>query len=73
MVAMKGTFDGKVIIPDEPGQLAPNQRVLVIPTDLVRDTSRDASTNFAKWLGAGNAKPLNPSPKFKSDDDLWAE
>jgi len=29
MVAIKGHFDGKVIVPDEPLNLPPNQRLLV--------------------------------------------
>jgi hypothetical protein len=29
MVAIKGHFDGKVIVPDEPLNLAPNQRLVI--------------------------------------------
>lgn len=27
--------------------------------------------NYAEWLGLGLRAPLNPSPRFHSDDDLW--
>ncbi len=66
MVAIKGHFDGKVIVPDEPVGLAANQRVLV--TIQVID---DRRTDFNSWIGIGTKKPLNPSPRFKLDRDLW--
>lgn len=66
MVAIKGHFDGKVIVPDEPVELQPNQRVIVMlqPID-------ERQTDFLAWLGLGNQAPLNPAPKFASDDGLW--
>jgi len=27
--------------------------------------------NYKEWLGLGLRAPLNPSPRFHSDDDLW--
>jgi hypothetical protein len=27
---------------------------------------------FASWRGAGLQAPLNPSPRFRSEDDLWS-
>lgn len=27
--------------------------------------------NYREWLGLGIGAPLNPSPRFQSDDDLW--
>lgn len=31
----------------------------------------EGHTHFTSWLGAGNGGPLNPSPRFHSDHDLW--
>jgi len=28
-------------------------------------------THFTTWLGLGSEGPLNPSPRFAGDDDLW--
>lgn len=27
--------------------------------------------DFSTWIGLATNIPTNPSPKFKSDDDLW--
>lgn len=27
--------------------------------------------DFREWIGAGLAVPPNPSPRFRSDDQLW--
>jgi hypothetical protein len=40
MVAIKGHFDGKVIVPDEPLQLRPNQR-LIVHVQPVEDRATD--------------------------------
>lgn len=66
MVAIKGHFDGKFIVPDEPLDLQPNQRLLVHvhPVD-------DCVTDFHTWIGLGTNAPQNPSPKFNADRDLW--
>jgi hypothetical protein len=66
MVAIKGHFDGKVIVPDEPVDLRMDQQVLIhVLPDL------EQKTDFRAWLGLGTRIPQNPSPRFKSDDDLW--
>ncbi|HYG64161.1 MAG TPA: hypothetical protein VEL74_16415 [Thermoanaerobaculia bacterium] len=36
-----------------------------------RERRRRAPTEFSKWLGLGHREPENPSPRFRSDDDLW--
>ncbi|MGB7156929.1 MAG: hypothetical protein WBD40_02615 [Tepidisphaeraceae bacterium] len=66
MVAIKGHFDGKVIVPDEPLDLPANQRLLVHvqPVD-------DRATDFRTWIGLGTRAPQNPAPRFPSDRDLW--
>lgn len=30
-----------------------------------------APADFRAWLGAGRGAPLNPHPRFVTDDDLW--
>lgn len=37
--------------------------------EAVEQRSRRGS--FRNWLGAGLREPRNPSPRFKSEDDLW--
>lgn len=32
---------------------------------------RAGRADFRSWVGAGCAAPLNPRPRFTSDDDLW--
>ena len=66
MVAIKGHFDGKVIVPDEPLNLPANQRLLVHIQPV-----NDRITDFRNWIGLGVAAPLNPAPRFASDPDLW--
>lgn len=29
-------------------------------------------TDFVHWIGAAKHAPLNPNPKFESDDALWS-
>lgn len=31
----------------------------------------NAQTDFSTWLGLGLGAPLNPTPRFPSDDSLW--
>ncbi len=66
MVAINAHFDGKVIVPDEPVDLPANQRV-IIHIQAVGERIAD----FRSWLGLGLRAPMNPTPRFKSDDDLW--
>ena len=66
MVAIKGHFDGKVIVPDEPLHLQPNQRLIVHI-----ETVADGTVDFRSLIGIANSAPCNPTPRFKSDADLW--
>jgi hypothetical protein len=34
-------------------------------------TRRADSTDFEGWRGLGTRAPLNPTPRFASDADLW--
>jgi Arc/MetJ-type ribon-helix-helix transcriptional regulator len=38
---------------------------------LEREVGRGEKTDFRAWLGAACAVPLNPSPRFRSEDALW--
>ena len=31
-----------------------------------------ADYDYRSWLGLGLKSPLNPKPRFKSEDDLWS-
>lgn len=45
-------------------------RVAVRET-LERETQRAGTPDFRSWIGAALRAPLNPKPRFRSDDDLW--
>lgn len=51
MVAIKGHFDGKVFVPDEPVDLTPNQRV-VIHVEPVKDTAEEGAPEDQANTGA---------------------
>ena len=38
---------------------------------LERERSRRQPADFSAWLGMATRAPLNPNPRFASDDDLW--
>ncbi len=44
---------------------------LAVQEGLDRACRRSANINFGTWIGLAKRVPLNPSPRFKSDDDLW--
>jgi len=67
MVAIKGHFDGRAIVLDEPVQLSMNQRVAV----LIQPIDDSRTTDFKSWVGLATREPCNPSPRFRSDSDLW--
>ena len=48
-------FDGKVIIPDEPLDLQPNQ-ALILRIEPVRETGRRAEESVLTWLAAHAAE-----------------
>jgi hypothetical protein len=69
MIALKAHFDGKVFVPDEPLDLAPNQvvRITVEPVEPSPRTGVDL-----RWLlGKGLSSGTNPNPRFNSNDDLY--
>jgi len=66
VVAIKGHFDGRVIVPDEPLNLPENQRLIAYVEALAPQ-----SVDFRTWIGQAMACPQNPKPKFTSDRELW--
>jgi len=39
---------------------------------LDRERRRKVTPDFSRWVGLGTKAPENPSPRFRSDDDLWS-
>lgn len=35
-------------------------------------TQKSTVADFTTWIGLGNAVPVNPHPRFASDDELWS-
>ncbi|CAN5691346.1 hypothetical protein BH09PLA1_BH09PLA1_33420 [soil metagenome] len=70
MVAFKGHFDGKVIVPDEPVNLRPNEQLLIQVQSAVK-ADQEEPFSFASLIGIANRAPLNPNPRITSDDELW--
>lgn len=66
MVAIRGHFDGKVIVPDEPLDLQANQRVIIHVEPI-----QEKTIDYRDWIGQGNAAPQNNQPRFSSDRELW--
>jgi hypothetical protein len=66
MIALNARYDGKVIVPETPLNLPPNQRVRVqvepIPS---------ARAKFRERIGLAIRTPTNPTPRFPNDDSLW--
>jgi hypothetical protein len=69
-IAVNAHYDGKVIVPDEPLNLPPNQklRIQVEPIDGQAPTKR---VDLGWLLGMGRCSPLNPNPRFPDDDSIW--
>ena len=68
MVTLNAHFDGKVIVPDEPLDLRPNQK-LRISVEAIESARKGVDLNWL--LGAGLDRSTNPNPRFKTNDDLW--
>lgn len=47
---------------------------IAVEETLERSLERGApATDFHSWIGLGCKAPLNPLPRFRSDDDLWGD
>jgi hypothetical protein len=76
MIALNAHYDGKVIVPDEPLALKPNQklRVSIEPIEPMVVESHPSQANrieFRDLIGVGLPLPENHTPRFTSNDDLW--
>ena len=40
--------------------------------EAVRKSSPASHSDYRSWLGLGLKAPLNPKPRFSSEDDLWS-
>ncbi len=58
-----------------------NLRGIKTKSDAVRQALQEAVErekrlrrvpDFTRWVGMGKLGPENPTPKFRSDDDLWS-
>ena len=68
MVKLDAHFDGKVIVPDEPLALMPNQKLRITIETSEIDTPK--RTDFAEWIGLipdGRHRPHDPA----DEDALW--
>jgi hypothetical protein len=66
MVALKAHFDGKVLVPDEPLALKPNQQVLITVEPI-------ASAPAKIELGKQPGSVVNFAPDWEAPlpDDIW--
>jgi hypothetical protein len=75
MVKLNAHYDGKVIVPDEPLSLAPNQRlrISIEPIDANVSDAADspAKVDFSRLLGLALKGPTNPTQRFPDEDSLW--
>jgi hypothetical protein len=40
--------------------------------EAVTRATASGSCDYRSWLGLGLKAPLNPKPRFRSEDDLWS-
>ena len=79
MIALKAHFDGKVFVPDEPLDLAPNQQVRLqvetidspAPAIHPDSISHPQKVDLSKLRGAALVGPTEPSLRFPDEDSLW--
>ena len=56
------------------------QKGITKQSEAIRQAVREAaakgdaasSADYRSWLGLGLKSPLNPKPRFRSEDDLWS-
>ncbi len=72
MLQLNAHFDGKVIVPDEPLALAPNQRVR-IQIEPIEAEPTDGSDVPKRAFGQQKGAVLHVSPDFDEHlgDDFW--
>jgi hypothetical protein len=69
MIALKAHFDGKVLVPDEPLALAPNQKVLL----QIQPVETPASLKTKREFGQQKGVVLYIAPDFDDylGDEFW--
>lgn len=40
--------------------------------DAVEKVNAASQSDYRSWLGLGLKAPLNPKPRFRSEDELWS-
>ncbi len=43
-----------------------------VQESLERERRRREVPDFSQWVGLATKAPENPTPRFRSDDDLWS-
>ncbi|MGN6627948.1 MAG: hypothetical protein ACTHLN_15120 [Tepidisphaeraceae bacterium] len=69
MVTLNAHFDGKVIVPDEPLALKPNQR-LRISVEPIEVNAESGCTNFRDWIGVA-ARAGDQPYDAAEEDAAW--
>ncbi len=71
MILLRAHYDGKVLVPDEPLELKPNQQVRISVEPLEPLPEQFSRRDLSHWLGLGLTTPTNPTPRFTTNDQLW--
>ncbi|HEY8666654.1 MAG TPA: hypothetical protein VIL86_08325 [Tepidisphaeraceae bacterium] len=71
MIAIKGHFDGKVIVPDQPPDLRPGQRVLVHVVDDTAASDELPRQSALQWAASHPASDLNHPPDGADQHDHY--
>lgn len=71
MVKLNAHFDGKVIVPDEPLDLKPNQRLRVSIEAIGAEPGPATRTNFSDWVGLARGEGGRPHDPGADEDALW--
>ncbi len=45
--------------------------IRIAVAEALERTMPSRAPDFSNWLGCANVAPLNPAPRFGSEDDLW--
>jgi hypothetical protein len=71
MVKLNAHFDGKVLVPDEPLALKPNQRVRIQVEPIEQDDALPSKPK--RQLGLQRGAVLDIAPDFNAElgDDFW--
>ena len=69
MKTINAHFDGKVIIPDEPLDLKPNQKLRISIEPI--EPKRATRTDFSSWIGLANSQPGKLHDPGADEDAIW--